>query len=818
MRISVRNLVEFILRSGDIDNRRGGPLDKDAMQEGSRIHRKIQGRMGSNYKAEVPLSVDIAGDGYVLTVEGRADGIFHEQFADIQSSDPERWMRTVLETDLGEDAYIDIPAPQELYTVDEIKGVYRDVNTLEEPYAVHLAQAKCYAYIYGSQNGLPVMGVQMTYCNIESEEVRRFRQIFSVGELAEWFGALTKEYRKWAEWEMEWREIRQESIRGLQFPFPWRPGQQRLAGDVYRAILRRRKLFIQAPTGTGKTITTIFPAVKAVGEGLADRIFYATAKTITRTVAEETYAILRKNGLRMKVITLTAKEKICFLDEAECNPDACPYAKGHFDRVNDAVFELITTAEPLDREAIETQARKWQVCPFEFGLDVSLWADAVICDYNYIFDPRARLKRFFGEGVKGDYLFLIDEAHNLVERGREMFSASLYKEDFLSLRKEIQPYSRKMARALNRCNTFLLERKRECDKLKTWDSIGTFPVYLMNLCGIMEEFLEASRNMQVNDKVLELYFEVRRFLDTADRLSDDYVIYTEFQENGRFLLRLYCIDIAKNLQECLAKGKSTIFFSATLLPIQYYKRLLSTTPADDYAVYAKSVFDPARRLVVIGTDTSSRYTSRGEREYRRMAEYVLRLIRTRRGNYMVFFSSYRMLAEVADQFSQLCEETGERILLKCQEPGMTEQEREEYLACFEQPHEQGFAGFCVMGGIFGEGIDLRNDRLIGAVVVGAGLPQVCSERELLKGFYDKRGEDGFFYAYLCPGMNRVLQSAGRVIRTEEDTGVIALLDDRFATERSRRMFPEEWEQIWLCTVDNVEVAAGDFWAKHGIIP
>lgn len=818
MRISVRNLVEFILRSGDIDNRRGGPLDKDAMQEGSRIHRKIQGRMGSNYKAEVPLSVDIAGDGYVLTVEGRADGIFHEQFADIQSSDPKRWMRTVLETDLGEDAYIDIPAPQELYTVDEIKGVYRDVNTLEEPYAVHLAQAKCYAYIYGSQNGLPVMGVQMTYCNIESEEVRRFRQTFSVGELAEWFGALTKEYRKWAEWEMEWREIRQESIRGLQFPFPWRPGQQRLAGDVYRAILRRRKLFIQAPTGTGKTITTVFPAVKAVGEGLADRIFYATAKTITRTVAEETYAILRKNGLRMKVITLTAKEKICFLDEAECNPDACPYAKGHFDRVNDAVFELITTAEPLDREAIEAQARKWQVCPFEFGLDVSLWADAVICDYNYIFDPRARLKRFFGEGVKGDYLFLIDEAHNLVERGREMFSASLYKEDFLSLKKEIQPYSRKMARALNRCNTFLLERKRECDKLKTWDSIGTFPVYLMNLCGIMEEFLEASRNMQVNDKVLELYFEVRRFLDTADRLSDDYVIYTEFQENGRFLLRLYCIDIAKNLQECLAKGKSTIFFSATLLPIQYYKRLLSTTPADDYAVYAKSVFDPARRLVVIGTDTSSRYTSRGEREYRRMAEYVLRLIRTRRGNYMVFFSSYRMLAEVADQFSQLCEETGERILLKCQEPGMTEQEREEYLACFEQPHEQGLAGFCVMGGIFGEGIDLRNDRLIGAVVVGAGLPQVCSERELLKGFYDKRGEDGFFYAYLCPGMNRVLQSAGRVIRTEEDTGVIALLDDRFATERSRRMFPEEWEQIWLCTVDNVEVAAGDFWAKHGIIP
>ncbi len=786
------------------------------MQEGSRIHRKIQGRMGSNYKAEVPLSIDLAGDGYVLTVEGRADGIFHERFEDIQSDDPELWMRTVLETDLGEDAYIHIPRPQELYTIDEIKGIYRDVNTLEESYAIHLAQAKCYAYIYGSQNSLPVMGIQMTYCNIESEEIRRFRQTFPVDELAEWFGALTKEYQKWAEWEMAWKEIRQESIRGLTFPFPWRPGQQRLAGDVYRAILRRKKLFIQAPTGTGKTITTVFPAVKAVGEGLADRIFYATAKTITRTVAEETYAILRENGLRMKVITLTAREKICFLDQMECNPDACPYAKGHFDRVNDAVFELITEAESLDREVIEAQARKWQVCPFEFGLDVSLWADAVICDYNYIFDPRAKLKRFFGESVKGDYLFLVDEAHNLVERGREMFSASLYKEDFLSLRKEIQPYSPRMVRALNRCNRFLLERKRGSDALKTWDGIGTFPVYLMNLCGIMEEFLEASHNMQLNEKVLELYFEVRRFLDTADRLCSDYVIYSEMQEDGRFLLKLYCIDIARNLQECLAKGRSTVFFSATLLPIQYYKRLLSTTPAEDYAVYAKSVFDPAKRLVVIGTDTSSRYTSRGEREYRRMAEYVLRLMRARRGNYMVFFPSYRMLEEVADQFSQLCEEMGEPILLKCQEPGMTEQEREEYLAYFEQPHGQGLAGFCVMGGIFGEGIDLRNDRLIGAVIVGAGLPQVCSERELLKSFYDRRGEDGFFYAYLCPGMNRVLQSAGRVIRTEEDTGVIALLDDRFAAGRSRRMFPEEWEQIWLCTVDNVEIAAADFWARQGI--
>ena len=786
IRISVRSLVEFILRSGDIDNRRGGgPMEKEAMQEGSRIHRKIQSQMHGAYRAEVPLSVCREGNDYTLTVEGRADGIFSEACAEGTT-----------------DIYI-----------DEIKGIYRDVMTLEVPYEVHLAQAKCYAYIYGSQNQLSQIGVQMTYCNLETEEIRRFRQIYTMEELERWFEALICEYQKWAEYEKEWKDIRQNSIEGLEFPFPWREGQRQVAGDVYRTILRKKKLFIQAPTGTGKTISTIFPAVKAVGAGLADRIFYATAKTITRTVAEETYAILRTKGLRMKTVTLTAKEKICFLEETECNPDACPYAKGHFDRVNDAVFDLITTEEVFDRHTIEVYAEKWKVCPFEFGLDVSLWADGIICDYNYIFDPRAKLKRFFGDGVKGEYLFLIDEAHNLVERGREMFSAALYKEDFLVLKKEIRPYSQKMARALNRCNTWLLERKRECEGVKIWDGIGTFPIYLMNLAGIMETFLEDSHNFELNEKVLELYFQVRRFLDTCDQLNDNYMIYTELCEDDRFLIKLFCIDISENLQECLDKGKSTIYFSATFLPINYYKNLLSAQAAEDYAIYAHSIFDEKRRQILIGTDTSSRYTNRNEREYRKMAEYILQMIQAHRGNYMIFFSSYRMLEEVGVQFDQLCEQAGEKIIRIWQSSGMKEEQKEEFLAHYEEIHEQGLAGFCVMGGIFGEGIDLKKDRLIGAVIVGTGLPQVCRERELLKYFYDKRGEDGFFYAYLCPGMNKVLQSAGRVIRTEEDRGVILLLDERFASGRYRQMFPMEWSQIQYCTLQNVRSRTENFWLQ-----
>ncbi len=908
IRISVRNLVEFILRSGDIDNRRGAFAEKEAMQEGSRIHRRIQGRMGSGYQAEVPLSADVPGDGFILTVEGRADGIFRmdetmrlergviwscehgledgpaaaagrgraedavpmpgqisladfmrantaqvraggqaggteqtawpgageeadpdsqaradEQDADggRQGGQAERVNQTARtgaadETDPDSQARAkeqdaDQTAQADRY-IDEIKGVYRDVRLIMKPVGVHLAQAKCYAYIYGSQRGLKRIGVQMTYCNLETEEIRRFREEYSVGELGGWFREVAGRYQKWAKLQLDWRELRQSSIKGLVFPFPWREGQKEVASSVYLTMLRRKKLFIQAPTGTGKTLSTVFPAVKAVGEGLAERIFYATAKTVTRTVAEEAYALLRRQGLRMKTVTLTAKEKICFMDETECNPDACPYAKGHFDRVNDAVFEFISSGEVFDRPAIEEQAQKWQVCPFEFGLDVSVWADAVICDYNYIFDPRAKLKRFFGEGVKGDYLFLIDEAHNLVDRGREMFSAALIKEDFLALRREIAPYSRKLSRALSRCNTWMLERKRESESgpVQVLSDIGTFPASLMNLCGIMEDFMDEPGHAAVNEKVLDLYFQVRRFLDTGDRLNDNYVIYTELLEDGRFLVRLFCVDISANLQQCLDKGKSTIYFSATMLPIQYYRSLLSTAE-DDYAIYAHSTFAREKRCVLIGTDTSSRYANRSEQEFRKMAEYVLQLVQAQPGNYMIFFSSYRMMEDVSQQFLLLCDECGAEVELLCQESGMNEAQREDFLRRFEQPHENGLVGFCVMGGIFGEGIDLRNDRLIGAVIVGTGLPQVCTERELLKQFYDRRGEDGFFYAYLCPGMNRVLQSAGRVIRTEEDEGVILLLDERFTQAGYRRMFPEEWGEPEWCSLGTVCRKAGTFW-------
>ena len=779
IRISVRNLVEFILREGDIDNRKAGLPDKEAMQLGGRIHRKIQRQMGSDYYAEVPLKITVPCEGFAIQIEGRADGI--QKTAD------------------G-------------VVVDEIKGVLRELEYIEKPVSVHLAQAKCYGYIYGKQQELDSITVQMTYCQMETEEVKRFQETFSIEELERWFLDIVMQYEKWARFQVEWRQTRDATIKEAEFPYPYREGQRELVTSVYRTILRKKKLFIQAPTGVGKTMATIFPAVKAVGEGLGDKIFYLTAKTITRTVAEQAFQILKKNGLQYKVATLTAKEKICFCEKAECNPDVCPYAKGHFDRVNDAVYEMITTMEEMSRENIETQAKKHSVCPFEMGLDVSLWVDAIICDYNYVFDPNAHLKRFFSEGKKGEYLFLIDEAHNLVERGREMYSAVLYKEEFLQMKKAVRYESVKLTRQLEGCNQMLLEMKRECQTYKEYNSISHFALKLLNVMNGLQKLLEEKE--QVDEEVLEFYFHVRNFLNIYEEVDENYVIYTELEEGGDFKLKLFCVNPAVKLQNFLSQGNSTVFFSATLLPIRYYKKLLSVE-TDDYAVYAHSPFKEANRLLVLGQDVSTKYTRRGYEMYERFAIYIKNVMQAKPGNYLVFFPSYRFMEEVRETFERY---RTEEMCCMMQEQNMNEQDREAFLQEFEAEREGSLAGFCVMGGIFSEGIDLTKERLIGAMIVGTGLPQVCNEREILKQYFDRHGENGFDYAYLYPGMNKVLQAAGRVIRTEEDKGVIALLDDRFAGRRYLEIFPREWRKLTYCNVKTIGEKVEQFWKNDYIEP
>lgn len=780
IRISVRNLVEFILREGDIDNRTGGGQDPENMQMGSRIHRKIQRQMGSDYQAEVPLKTEIACDGFILKIEGRADGLIHAK---------------------------------EQVMVDEIKGVLRELDRVQEPAGIHLAQAKCYASMVVEQEGLDEIGVQMTYCQMETEEVKRFQYSYQSNELKTWFDEVIRQYEKWAKFQIEWRKARNTSIKGIEFPFPYRKGQRNLAVSVYRTILRKKKLFIQAPTGVGKTISTVFPAVKAVGEELGEKIFYLTAKTITRTVAEQAFETLREQNLKFKVITLTAKEKICFCEETSCNPDDCPYAKGHFDRVNDAVYELLMQEDVMSREVLEAQARKHKVCPFEMALDVSTWVDGVICDYNYVFDPDARLKRFFAEGGAGGYLFLIDEAHNLVERGRQMYSAELCKEDFLAVKKLVKGEAPRFAKRLEACNKILLAMKKECENYKVLDNISHFGIQLMNVLSETDRYLEECVDKEVRETVLDFYFQVRSFLNIYDGLDENYVVYTEYQENGRFVLKLFCVNPAANLQKCLDKGNSAVFFSATLLPIQYYKRLLSTEK-DNYAVYIDSSFDTKKRLLMNGVDVSTRYAMRSREMYQRYATYIFRVVKAKIGNYLIFFPSYRFMEDVYQEFTQLLASDEEEMELVIQQKHMDEEERENFLRAFEMGREKSLIGFGVLGGIFSEGIDLTNEKLIGTLIIGTGLPQVCNEREILKSYFDQKGLYGFDYAYRYPGMNKVLQAAGRVIRTEDDRGVILLLDERFQREKGKEIFPKEWADCERCRLDIVEEKIRLFWEKQ----
>ncbi len=837
LRISVRSLVEFLLRSGDIDNRHT-MSSENAMQEGSRIHRMIQKRMGAEYQAEVFLKYVHPTDNYDLIVEGRADGVI----------------------DIGGSV-----------TIDEIKGTYRELSHMKGAVPVHLAQAKCYAYMYSMKMDLSRVSVRMTYCNLDTEEIRYFTEEYNKIDLENWFDQLITAYIRWADYRFQWKRLRNESIRAAVFPFSYREGQKELVSYVYQTIYHKRKLFLQAPTGVGKTISTVFPAIKAMEKGLGEQLFYLTAKTITRTVAENTIQILREQGLRFKSVILTAKDKICFQEKPECNPENCPYAKGHFDRVNEAMFDLLTHEESFRRETIEAYARKHQVCPFEFCLDMSLFADAIIGDYNYLFDPHVYLKRFFAEGVSGNYLFLIDEAHNLLERGREMYSATLVKEDFSTLKRALsdgaetgeaetgetetqeilsifteeqrkdlintkkkrpknilwgQGYATRMVKQLEKCNKEFLALKRECEDCLIVESIDALVQSLLRLHSTMGEYLEESEegNLSLKEQILEMYFSVSHFLDIYERVDAKYVKYTQLMQDGSFMVKLFCVDPSTNLKECLQRGRSSILFSATFLPIQYYKRLLGGEEKD-YEVYAKSVFDPNRRALVITEDVTSKYTRRSEQEFYSIAKYIFEIVKNRHGNYMVFCPSYQFLQQVYEIFSEHFETEEMECLV--QSDYMTEADRENFLNRFEGNPEYDLQkkvcmdieteedtyliGFCVLGGIFSEGIDLKDDSLIGAIIVGTGLPQVCYEREILKGYFDEQGDSGFDYAYRFPGMNKVLQAAGRVIRTATDVGIIALLDERFLQNSYRGLFPREWERFEVVNHNNISKRIERFW-------
>ena len=819
VKISVRNLVEFILRSGDIVASESGLADPDAMQEGTRIHKKLQKRMGSTYLAEVPLdiTVPVTYDGVSLeiTVEGRADGIF--------------------------------PAKDGSgMTIDEIKGIYRHVSRLKEPVLVHKAQAMCYGYIYAKKNKLKNIGIRMTYCHIPTEEVRIFEERISFRKIENWFLDLVQEYAKWAAWEIKWQEERNRTIRSLRFPFDYREGQQTLVKGVYQSILRKKRLYIEAPTGVGKTISTVFPAVKSIGEGITEKIFYLTAKTITRTVAQESFTLLAAQGMRLKFITLTAKEKICILDKPQCNPQACPRALGHFDRVNDAVYDLLTQEDSISRDMILSYAEKHNVCPFEMSLDVSTWCDAIIGDYNYAFDPTACLKRFFAQETENPYIFLIDEAHNLPDRARAMYSARFCKSSLTDAKRTLGKGKSALKTALTKADKAMREARQACVRLAprrhAEDAPGEpaqtsllpepdapvfalpEPLYAQDGTVFLQElpaalltplravqaplqaWLEDNPEADAHPQMLELYFAVQDLVRAAERYDSHFV--TQLTARGSELeLQLLCLDPAPFVDASLSTGRSAALFSATLTPPAYYRSVLGC--ADARAVALESPFPAGNLGLFCLPGISTRYRDR-ERSVQSVSDALARLAQSRVGNYLAFFPSYAYLRQVQEDFA--ARYPGISTLV--QESGLDDAARAAFLARFEPDPAHTLLGFAVMGGIFGEGVDLAGDRLIGCAIVGVGLPQVNPRQEMLRRYYNAQNGAGFDYAYRYPGMNKVLQAAGRVIRTPEDKGVVLLLDDRFAKPDYQRLFPLHWKHLqYLPGPAALETALADFWSS-----
>lgn len=777
--VAVRTLVAFALQNGDLDATFAG---SQRSLEGIRAHQKIQRSRPPGYQPEVTVQHEIETERFLLAISGRIDGVF---------SDGPRMV------------------------VDEIKSTHKDLKTVEaHPDMLHWGQVQAYAWLYATRHDLEAVDAQLTYYQLATKKTLEIRRTYTIAELETFMEALLEIYIDWANRLDEWRVTRDRSIRNLEFPFDtFRDGQRHMAVTAYRTIRTDGCALIQAPTGIGKTMAALFPSIKALGEALTAKLFYLTARTTGRQAAEKALAVMRDRGLQLKSLSLTAKEKICAHPDAACTPDECPRARGHHDRMRDARVAAFEE-DALDREAIVRIAETFTVCPFEFSLDMALWVDTIIGDYNYAFDPRVYLRRFFDD-PNGAYTFLVDEAHNLVDRSREMFSAALEKQSLLDLRRALRENHRPLFRALGRINTWMVAARRDCVAAGGESACRALPdellPYLQRFHRLAESWLVKNKPAPWKDDLLQLYFTVSHFLRVSERYDESYT--TCLACEGKDLrVKLFCLDPADQMAEALLRCRAVIFFSATLTPFAYFNELFGGGEGTVF-LQLPSPFPPENRCLIIDGRLSTYYRDR-EKTKHRLAEVIGQLVGGQTGNYLAFFPSYAYLEMVHDIFKK----TFPDITTMVQARDMDEPAREAFLERFSDDNPQTLVGFVVMGGIFGEGIDLVGRRLSGAAIVGVGLPGICLERDLIRDYFDAKLQAGFDFAYRYPGFNRVLQAVGRVIRTARDRGTVLLVDSRLATQRYRRLYPEDWQPLSPRGNSAIAPILANFWAAGASHP
>jgi len=773
-KISVGDMVSFLYASGDLSSE---TFQNVSLLEGTRAHQYVQNQYNSNDQAEVPINLRYSDDSHDLIISGRMDGL------------------------LLIDSYT---------TIQEIKSSRK--NIFDETFQVnleHLSQLKMYAYMYMRNEDLKEIDGRVTYIQLSDYQQRHFEYIFRLEELESFFLDSITQYLVWLDILFEHDQLKMVSLSEMVFPFDtYRRGQREMMSAVYQTMMDQDILYAIAPTGIGKTMATLFASLKALKNN-NQKIFYLTAKTVGKQIALDSMDMLHEGTLETKTLEITSKDSICFLEKRECDPEKCIYAKGFFDRLQTATKDIFQNEKLMKRSVVEHYAEKHKVCPFEFSLFISYFVDVIICDYNYVFDPRTHLIRYFDE-QNYEPLILIDEAHNLISRSRDMYSATLVKSDFIKLRRlgsKLKPTIRTgVKHVLDIFDSFesdLIDQPFISSKSLN-DAFLEAIKYLMKK---IENALKENPKYPKKSDVLDSYFSILSFSRIYEYYNDSYLTNIEMLDGEDISVTIQCLDASKFLLDTLKnKTFGSVFFSATLYPIEYYQELLTQNEGETLKI--QSPFDHQRLKMIMMDSISTRYQDRTS-SIQGVVDTIVSIVDSKKGNYIVFFPSYQYLNQVLDQLPQ---DINADILI--QKRDMVHMLRDLMIEKFKTTIERSQLAFFVMGGMFAEGIDYVGDMLNGVIVVGVGLPMINETNNQLKTYYQEHFNKGFDYAYQYPGMNKVIQAVGRVIRSTSDYGVAILIDDRFTQASYRKLFPPEWKHYDVArNQKQLNQLLSDFWTK-----